>query len=168
MKSDQGPVPPVIPGHVRPPPLPGTCRLCARTPQVGFEYPLCASCRSTLAQRAVPIWLRIVAGVIAILVVWELVWFPRSVRAARAFDRGKAAEEKGHYDVASREYEVAHAVFPSSERLNFRRAVVLHRVGRNQDAVEALRPLMGRRLWVDEVNAILAEIEQAAKTGGQP
>ena len=105
------------------------------------------------------------------VVLMELVSFPRSVRAARSYDRGEASERVGRYDIAAKQYEIAHAVYPGSHHLNLRRAVVLHRLGRDQEAADALRTLAGRLLLkenVAEAEAVMAEIERASKTEKKP
>ena len=117
-----------VPGQPPPPAeVTKACRSCGAEPE--FASPLCADCRTKLAQQPIPVGIKLAGIVIALLLLLALTRIPSSLSAAIAFERGERSEQKLQFAVAENEYHKSVLTFPRSDlahtRLVERRNVLL-------------------------------------------
>ena len=94
--------------------VPNACAACGRPPEDGRRTPLCVSCRSQLAARPFPRWIK-AAGVLLVgPFLFAAAHFPAALSAFVAFERGERAEAAGAFGVAVVEYTKVVQQFPNS------------------------------------------------------
>jgi hypothetical protein len=138
------------------------CKNCGGPPEEGgYELRLCATCRDTLSQRPLPVWIWGVFGVVVLVLLAALARFPASVSAGVAFARGRRAEAAGDYPMAVSEYQKVADRFPDSTLALARLGIAHYRAGHVAEAVRALRALGGRetsKKLAREVNEVGGEL----------
>jgi hypothetical protein len=169
------PIPP--PFHPSPPsssgvPVTGAPVVCAgcKSPQVvaGFNTPLCQPCRDTLVKRPLPIWLRVVIGIIGLIVIFSATRLPRELRAAIAFDRGETADSKKDYLMAEGEYKAALDVYPDSNDIIGNLAVSAYRAGDKQESDQYVQALVQNSQTSDNAKMELIQVyTQLGRTPSQ-
>jgi len=83
----------------------------------GYDTPLCAPCRTELANLGFPGWVALAGAVVMIALGLSLFRFTGSVNAAAAMRRGQQAEQAGQFAQAVLQYEAARRRFPDSTHL---------------------------------------------------
>jgi hypothetical protein len=146
------------------PPLPPlTCQLCDKPAEVGYSAELCSVCRTKLAKRPFPIWIKFAVILVALAFVYALAKTPASLVASIAFERGQRAEAAGNFGLAAAEYAKAVEQFPQSISAVARLGIMQYRAGDRDAAIQTLRPLAGRQAskeLMTEINAVIAEMQQ--------
>lgn len=79
-------------------------------------------------------WLLLFASIPVASAHGAMGWFEKNDPRVQA---GMEAEEKGDYETALKQYELAQKDFPSSAQLDFNRGHALHKLGRNEEAKQA-------------------------------
>ena len=94
---------------------PKGCVNC-QSPEIvpGFATPLCAPCREKLTRFTVPLWLKIAAAVLALMVLFAATRLPHEISADLAYQRGQQAEARGDHAGALAQYQKALALYPHS------------------------------------------------------
>lgn len=146
-------------------PSSSACRQCG-TGEVepGYAMQLCAPCRSALAGRSFPWWIKLSAVVIVGLLAAAILDLPSSLRAGVAFERGRRAEAASNYAAAIDEYQQVFKLFPDSNVVAARLAIACYLGRRPQEAAPAMRILSGRKLpkaMVDEINWAIKKMQRA-------
>ena len=146
---------------------PADCARCGSGEiEQGFHAPLCVRCRTLLARRPFPIWIKASTVVLLGIVAFAGVRSVESFRAATAFERGKQAEQQKEYVLAADYYEQAVEQFPDSTLALARLAVTRVRAGQAPEAARVLQQLSGRkttRELAKEVNQAIFELEVLLK-----
>ena len=135
------------------------CANCGQPAEADFEHPLCYSCRSLLACRPFPGWIKLGFLIVLIALVASLIKFPRALEAGVAFERGRKAEARGDHAQAASHYSEALAEFPGSTKILIRLGIVYLRKGDMAQGVEVLDRLEGKHLSREQAQ----EIDQAIK-----
>ena len=135
------------------PPLPAEqpvastgCKVCGAQPQEGFPIPLCSDCRTKLARRPIPIGIKVAGAVVGLLIIFALTRIPASMAASAAFERGLAAEKKGDFATAEKQYQKSVAVFRNSDRVHGRLFVASLKAGDRTVARDQYEFLKGRKI----------------------
>lgn len=137
---------------------PAVCGQCGSGEiEQGFRTPLCVRCRTLLARRPFPIWIKASSVVLLGMVAFAGLRSVESIHAAAAFERGKQAERHKDYAQAAEYYQQAAEQFPDSTLALVRLAVTRVRAGQAPEAIEALDRLNGRKM----PRELAAEAEQA-------
>jgi hypothetical protein len=76
------------------------CASCGQPEESGRQLPLCMGCRTKLAARPFPAWIKGAAAIIGLLMIVALVKFPSALSADVAYERGLRAEARRQFDVA--------------------------------------------------------------------
>jgi len=143
----------------QPPPLAEVtkaCRSCGA--ESDFAIPLCADCRTKLAQQPIPVGIKLAGIAIALLLLLALTRIPSSLSAAIAFERGERSEQKLQFALAENEYQKSVLAFPRSDLAHTRLFVAAYRARDTGTARHEFEYLRGRRLdakLVGEISAIL-------------
>lgn len=140
------------------------CRACGVEPfEPGHVAELCAGCRSKLANRPIPVGIRIAGYAVGAAALMAAALSPTSLTAGVAFERGRRAEEANDYAAAVKEYERVVARFPRSTLALGRMGISCFRDGQLQRAAAAFEKLGGRQAdqkLVGEINQAIQEMEQ--------
>lgn len=137
---------------------PPVCAQCGSSEiEQGFQTPLCFCCRTFLARRPFPIWIKASSVVLLGMVIFAALRSVESVRAATAFERGKQAERHKRYAEAADYYQQAVDQFPDSTLALARLAVTRVRAEQAPEAARALQKLDGRKM----TRELAAELQQA-------
>lgn len=126
---------------------------------------LCSACRTSLAKRAFPVWIKIGFGLIAALSVFALTRVPAALSASIAFERGQKNERAGKYDQAGVEYLKVIKQFPEFNLAVARLGISQYRAGDVRAAAETFSKLDGQPAsaeLVREVNAVIEDMKQRA------
>lgn len=92
-----------------------TCSNCGGTPVVqGYSLPLCAKCRDYFTKYPVPGSIKIFALALLVIFIISMLFFPKSLKAGIAYERGLRAENEKKYITAANEYQKAVDIFPNS------------------------------------------------------
>jgi hypothetical protein len=125
----------------------------------GFRSPLCVRCRTLLARRPFPIWIKASSVVLLAIVGFAGVHSIESIRAAAAFERGKRAERHKDYAQAAEYYQQAAEQFPDSTLALARLAITRVRAGQSPQAIQTLDRLNGRKM----TRKLAAEVDRAIR-----
>ena len=131
----------------------------------GFRLPLCGRCRTLLARRPFPPWLRISCLFLLAIMVFAGVRSINSFRAGIAFERGKQAERQRDYAAAAECYQRVVDRFPDSTLALARLAIARYRAKQLPEAAQALNRLSGRktsRELASEVNEVIQSLKELA------
>ncbi len=104
------------------------CKKCG-SPAVepGYALPLCGACRTELAHRPIPARMKVFFVLIAAVLFFALLSFPKSLTAAIHLERGARAEASKHYLTALREYQAAAKSYGGSTAVLTRLFVTYYR-----------------------------------------
>jgi Tetratricopeptide repeat len=138
---------------------PAACANCGDAAvEPGYELPLCSRCRTLLARRPFPVWIKISCVVLfGVLLVAGARSVP-ALRAGVAFERGREAEKRGDFAHAADYYAEVVDRFPESTEALARLAVTRFRAGQLPEAARVLDRLGGRktsRKVAAEVNQVI-------------
>lgn len=119
------------------------CAAC-QSPEIvpGYALALCQPCREKMIRFPVPLWLKISAACLVILVIVAATRIPRELEAAIACERGKADNSKGDYVAAEGEYRKALSDYPHSIDVLCGLADAAYRAGDMETARETLKQLV--------------------------
>ena len=134
------------------------CKACGAEPEPGFPLPLCSNCRTNLARRPIPLGIKLAGALVGLLIIFALTRIPTSMAAAVAFERGLAAEKRGDFAGAEKQYQKSAAVFQKSDRVHGRLFVVSFKAGDKPVAREEFNLLKGRQIdsgIAREINGLL-------------
>lgn len=134
------------------------CKACGAEPEPGFPLPLCSNCRTKLARRPIPLGIKLAGALVGLLIIFALTRIPTSMAAAVAFERGLAAEKRGDFAGAEKQYQKSAAVFQKSDRVHGRLFVVSFKAGDKPVAREEFNLLKGRQIdsgIAREINGLL-------------
>jgi hypothetical protein len=134
------------------------CKACGAEPEPGFPLPLCANCRTKLARRPIPIGIKLAGALVGLLIIFALTRIPTSMSAAVAFERGLAAEKRGDFADAEKQYQKSAAVFQKSDRVHGRLFVASFKAGDEAVAREEFDFFKGRQIdsgIAREINGLL-------------
>jgi hypothetical protein len=112
------------------PPLSGTdkCMVCGK-PEVeeGYGNKMCADCRTQKSQLAVPLWVKLFATGILLLILIDLPKLPRFFLARLHYERGIKAQNDNRFETAAKEYDYVATHFPGYLENNLRLIVCCER-----------------------------------------
>jgi hypothetical protein len=134
------------------------CKVCGAEPEPGFPLPLCSNCRTKLARRPIPIGIKLAGALVGLLIIFALTRIPTSMSAAVAFERGLAAEKRGDFAGAEKQYQKSAAAFQKSDRVHGRLFVASYRAGDRAVARQEFDFLKGREIdsaLAREINGLL-------------
>ena len=97
-------------------------------------------------------------ALVGLLIIFALTRIPTSMAAAVAFERGLAAEKRGDFAGAEKQYQKSAAVFQKSDRVHGRLFVVSFKAGDKPVAREEFNLLKGRQIdsgIAREINGLL-------------
>jgi hypothetical protein len=135
------------------------CRLCGAMPEPGFTIPLCVECRTRLAQRRIPIGIKIAGVLVGFLLLFSVSRIPASISAAIAFERGRLAESKLQFAKAESEYQKAESAFRGSDLIHARLFIAAFRARDGGTVRREFELLRDRKLdskLAGEIHALLA------------
>jgi hypothetical protein len=139
------------------------CQVCGGQPELGYALLLCARCRTVLANRPFPGWIRFIMIMVLAAVALAMFQSPRTLRAGVAFERGQAYESAGSNDAAVREYRVVTDAFPDSTLVLARLAIALRKAGHTDEATAILKRLGGREASHELVNEVNKTVDDITK-----
>jgi tetratricopeptide (TPR) repeat protein len=123
-----------------PAPVCANCR--SRSPLPGYPTPLCLPCREKLIRFPVPVWMRISAGLILLVMIYSAVTrLPAALSADLAFDRGKIAAAQGDYPAARHQFTFALTKYPSAGQVLSALAIAASHAGDQETADASLQRL---------------------------
>lgn len=114
------------------------CRVCGGVPERGYNLALCAGCRTMLANRPFPRWIRLTIFIVLAAFAVAMFQSPRTLRAGIAFERGQTYESIGSYEAAVHEYRIVTEAFPDSTLVLARLAITLRKAGHTDEATAIL------------------------------
>src|SRR5258707_190407 len=80
------------------------CANCGQPVMEGdYPTPLCSDCRGQLTRLNVPVWIRLFAGGIAVILLFSLFTLPRSISLGLQQERGIRAAKDRRYNTAEKE-----------------------------------------------------------------
>jgi hypothetical protein len=147
-----------VPGQPLPLEVTKACQSCGAEPEPGFAIPLCADCRTRIAQRPIPVGIKLAGIAVALLLLVALIRIPPSLSAAIAFERGEKSEQRLQFGMAETEYQKSALTFPKSDLVHTRLFVTAYRARDVGTARHEFEYLRGRRLdakLVGEISALL-------------
>ncbi len=153
--------------EMEPPPSPLSCQVCQQPAESGYAAPLCPSCRTNLANRPFPIWIKIAAFAVGLVFLYALARSPRSLSAAVAFERGQRAEAGGNFATAASEYSKVAEAFPTSTLAVARTGIAEYQAGHRDAAIRTLNSIVGRHTSKEltaEVNGVLVEARSGSRS----
>src|SRR4051812_6488958 len=154
-----------------PPPLPTAepplCELCRERPIATelTKLPVCETCRETLVRRPFPMWIKLVAVAVVILMVVAYVQGQSGLEAALEFQRGRRNERAGQYAAALLHYELASKAMPGSTKIVFALARCAMSLGQPERAAELLMSMRGTRLEGEQAREAIALQTQLQQSG---
>ncbi len=85
---------------------PKVCANCG-DPNIDEKYPtpLCSDCRQKFIRFPLPLWIKVFAGAIAVILLFSLFKLPKNISLAVQLERGKKAEKQKKYFTAQRDFE---------------------------------------------------------------
>jgi hypothetical protein len=124
---------------------PAACAQC-QSPRIvpGYATPLCEPCRNALVNRPLPLWLKIAAGALAVLMMISAVRIPRELNASLAYERGQIAEQKSDYAAAAKDYQNALLSYPKSVDILGALARAAHRSGEQDIAIQCVNQIIAQ------------------------
>ncbi len=146
----------------------GPCASCGLPAETGHYVALCASCRSQLASRPFPPWIKAAACVTMVALVVALARFPATLSGAAAYERGRQAESRRAFDTAVAEYTRAASRFPGSTLVMARLGIAAFHAGQFEVAARAFQNLGGRQgspEVVREANEAITEMNKRFPQG---
>ncbi len=124
-----------------------TCKKCGSLAiEPGYMLPLCSACRTELARRPIPARMKVFFVLIAAVLFFALLSFPKSLTAAIHLERGARAEASKHYLTALREYQAAAKTYGGSTAILTRLFVTYYRNWKVQEAIATLQKIAGRKV----------------------
>ena len=143
------------------------CKNCGAAPEAGgYELSLCARCRSSLAHRPFPAWIKVSSGVALLTLLFAISILPSTFNAGIAFERGRRAESARDYSLAAAEYQRVVTRFPDSTLALARLGINRLHAGQLPEAAAAFQKLGGRKTSKElavEVNAAIDELDHKFK-----
>lgn len=80
------------------------CASCGQPAMVGdHRTPLCSDCRAHFTRLSIPLWIRLFAGGIALVLLFSLFTLPASISMGVHLEKGKRAEKERNFLTAERE-----------------------------------------------------------------
>jgi hypothetical protein len=137
-----------------------TERLCAGCGQEAMEQshgaPLCSSCRDHFARLNIPLWVRLFAGGVAVVLLFSLFTLPRSISTGVHLARGKEAEREKKFSTAEKELKKVLDKAPGSVEAKGRLLIASFK---NQDFVTFASTVKSLESVNIEDKALYADIE---------
>jgi tetratricopeptide (TPR) repeat protein len=91
------------------------CPNCGQPAMEGDQpTPLCSDCREKFTRLHIPVWIRIFAGGIAVILLFSLFTLPRSISLGVHLDKGKKAMEAKKFSTAEKEFSKVLEKAPSN------------------------------------------------------
>lgn len=128
-----------------------------------FELPLCAPCRTRLARRPFPAWIKISGAIVLGALVIAGTRSEDSSRAGIAFDRGMRAEQQRDFAHAASYYQQVAERFPASTLALARLSIVRYRAGQWAEAARVIQLLGGRKIprkLAEKLNPIIHKLRR--------
>jgi tetratricopeptide (TPR) repeat protein len=95
------------------------CANCGQPALDGnYRTPLCQGCRDHFSRLAVPVWIKLFAGGIGLIMIFSLISFPKNITVGLHLQRGENAIEKGNYNTAEKELKKALETVPDNVEAN--------------------------------------------------
>ncbi|WNS45605.1 hypothetical protein [Paenibacillus sp. MMS20-IR301] len=141
------------------------CQSCGRWDvEAEYQLPLCHECRTQLAKRPVPLWIKGTAAGVALLLIYALTLFPSSLAAGIHYQRGKEAYA-GHKNwTAVHEFEQAAERYPDSTKITARLFLAYYHAGGINEAVQVFSKIGGEKaenaVIADEINNAIDELDR--------
>ena len=160
-----------------PPPLPpgqtALCDLCRERPIATdiTKLPVCEVCRERLVRRPFPMWIKLVAVGVVILMIVAFVEGQAGLEAALEFERGHRNELAGHYAAALSHYELANKALPGSTRITLalaRSAMNLNHPDRAAELLLSLRGVQVEGELAREAIALQSQLQQSGHLQRRP
>lgn len=141
------------------------CQICGESKaEEGYKLTLCHVCRTELANRAVPLWIKGAAIVMVILLFYSLVQFPSTLSAGRHYEKGVRALADNKSWTAVHEFEQATDRFPDSTKILARLFLAYYQTGQLEDAAQVLHTIGGRSAenesMANRINEVASELER--------
>lgn len=141
------------------------CSICGNSDiEDSYQLALCTNCREKLIKRPLPVWVKGIFVLMAILFIVAITRFPSTFKAGIAFERGMRAEASGKYLTAMKEYKVVTDRFPNSTLSLARLFISTYNNGSVSEAYEIFKKIAGRnpkdQSIVTEVNGTIDRIEK--------
>lgn len=137
------------------------CKNCGAVPVPGHVFPLCGPCRERFTHGPLsPIIILFLIGLFAVAVC-GVIFRQGNLRGALIYERGLKSERSQNFDRALEHFESALGYFPDSPRILIRIASAQEKLGRKQEALETLRPLVGKKLdkaLIEDANDVINRI----------
>lgn len=92
------------------------CANCGN-PQIvaGYNTPLCHDCRQAFIKYPIPLWIKLFAGGIGLIVLFALYTFPKDISTGLHLERGLKAEKQKRFVTAESEYNKVLAKAPGDK-----------------------------------------------------
>ena len=91
------------------------CKQCGSSLiERGYKFALCQRCRTALAERPMPPWIKIVSAGIIIILGLALMRFPDSLTAGLNYEQGAKAEKAKKYLTSLRHFKKTVELYPNS------------------------------------------------------
>ncbi|RKP47904.1 hypothetical protein D7Z26_22075 [Cohnella endophytica] len=141
------------------------CQRCEeREVEDGYRLLLCHVCRTELAKRKVPLWIKGTTLVIVILLLYSLFQFPFTLSAGVHYKRGVQAYDSHKSWTAVHEFEQATDRFPDSTKILARLFISYYQTGQFDKASETLSKIGGKTAESESmanlINNVVSEMER--------
>lgn len=120
----------------------------------GYSMDLCKSCRKTLSNRPIPIWIKGFTLFIVVILVIALIQFPSSLKAGISYERGQKFEKQHKYLSAEKAYNEVLNRYPDNTAVLCRLFIAQYNNLEYEDAYTSLDKLTDREVDTDTVNKI--------------
>jgi len=84
----------------------------------GYSNRLCNECRQLYIKYPIPLWVKLFAAAVAIVMLFSLFTFPKSVSLGLHLEKGRRLEQKRQYLSAQRELEAVTKLYPDNIEAN--------------------------------------------------
>ena len=141
------------------------CKSCGRREvEAGFQLALCQPCRTQLANRPIPVWIKGTTLVIAALLIYSLAHFPSTLTAGIHYKRGQQAYTDHRNWTAVHEFEQAADRFPDSTKILARLFLAYYHSDQLGKADQVLSRIGGEEAededMANQINNVIAEMDR--------
>lgn len=141
------------------------CKACGQPfEERGYQFPLCEKCRTILANRPLPKIVKAAFLCVLIILILSFTKFPDSLKAGIAFEKGRMAEDMGHFEIAALQYKKVVEYFPNSDLALARLGIAQYKSGKFPEATRIFSLLSGRSIskeLTEEINLLFKDQEKS-------
>ena len=120
----------------------------------GYSMDLCKSCRTTLSNRPIPVWIKGFSLFIVVILIIALIQFPSTLSTGISYERGQRFEKQNKYWSAEKEYKEVLNRYPNCTTALCQLFIAQYNNLEYEDAYTSLDKIVGQEVDADTVNTI--------------